>query len=115
MTEYLIASRAAIIFWTSLAVVPAEILLRDRDRIGAPRRGAIGLPAWSMRTQPSTEETDAVQTRWPETATGMDWQLALPKKMLCALDERPANGCHRNSSLNPSTGKFRPRIDEEAD
>ena len=26
MTEYLIASRAAIIFWTSLAVVPAEIL-----------------------------------------------------------------------------------------
>jgi hypothetical protein len=79
MTEYLIASRAAIIFWTSLAVVPAEILLRDRDRIGAPRRGAIGLPAW-MRTQPSTEETDAVQTRWPETATGMDWQLALPKK-----------------------------------
>jgi hypothetical protein len=28
MTEYLIASRAAIIFWTSLAVVPAEILLQ---------------------------------------------------------------------------------------
>jgi hypothetical protein len=26
MTEYLIASRAAIIFWTSLALVPAEIL-----------------------------------------------------------------------------------------
>ena len=26
MTEYLIASRATIIFWTSLAVVPAEIL-----------------------------------------------------------------------------------------
>lgn len=26
MTEYLIASRAAIIFWTSLAVVPTEIL-----------------------------------------------------------------------------------------
>ena len=26
MTEYLIASRAAIIFWTSLAVMPAEIL-----------------------------------------------------------------------------------------
>ena len=27
MTEYLIASRAAIIFWTSVAMVPAEILL----------------------------------------------------------------------------------------
>ena len=26
MTEYLIASRAAIIFWTSLVVVPAETL-----------------------------------------------------------------------------------------
>jgi hypothetical protein len=26
MTEYLIASRAAIIFWTGLAVMPAEIL-----------------------------------------------------------------------------------------
>jgi hypothetical protein len=26
MAEYLIASRAAIIFWTSLAVLPAEIL-----------------------------------------------------------------------------------------
>ena len=26
MIEYLIASRAAIIFWTNLAVVPAEIL-----------------------------------------------------------------------------------------
>ena len=26
MTEYLIASRAAIIFWTSVAMVPAEIL-----------------------------------------------------------------------------------------
>jgi hypothetical protein len=26
MTEYLISSRASIIFWTSLAVVPAEIL-----------------------------------------------------------------------------------------
>jgi hypothetical protein len=27
MTEYLISSRAAIIFWTSLAVVPAETSL----------------------------------------------------------------------------------------
>ena len=26
MTQYLVASRAAIIFWTSLALVPAEIL-----------------------------------------------------------------------------------------
>ena len=38
MTEYLLASRAAIIFWTSLAVAPAEILL---DAIGTEleRRG----------------------------------------------------------------------------
>jgi hypothetical protein len=28
MTEYLIASRGAIIFWTSFAVVPAEILVK---------------------------------------------------------------------------------------
>ena len=46
MTEYLIASRAAIIFWTSLAAVPAEILFDAIEtEIGAPRRGAIGLPA----------------------------------------------------------------------
>ncbi len=51
----------------------------------------------AMRTQPSTEETDAVQTRWLETATGIDWAACAAKKMLCALDDRPANGCHRNS------------------
>jgi hypothetical protein len=37
MTEYLIASRAAIIFWTSLAVVPAEIL--DAIETELERRG----------------------------------------------------------------------------
>ena len=45
MIEYPIASRAAIIFWTSLAAVPAEILFDAI--IGAPRRAALGLPAWS--------------------------------------------------------------------
>ena len=39
MTEYLIASRAAIIFWTSLAVVPAEILF-DAIETELERRGA---------------------------------------------------------------------------
>ena len=38
MTEYLIASRAAIIFWTSLAVVPAEILF-DAIETELERRG----------------------------------------------------------------------------
>jgi hypothetical protein len=48
MTEYLIASRAAIIFWTSFAVVPAEILFDAiGTRMGAPRRGAITLLARS--------------------------------------------------------------------
>ena len=37
MTEYLIASRAAIIFWTSLAVVPAEILFDAKTEL--ERRG----------------------------------------------------------------------------
>ena len=38
MTEYLIASRAAIIFWTNLAVVPVEILL-DAIQVESERRG----------------------------------------------------------------------------
>jgi hypothetical protein len=38
MTEYLIASRAAIIFWTSLAVLPAEILF-DAIETELERRG----------------------------------------------------------------------------
>ena len=38
MTEYLIASRAAIVFWTSLAVVPAEILF-DAIETELKRRG----------------------------------------------------------------------------
>jgi hypothetical protein len=28
-----------------------------------------------------------------------DWQLALPKKYSAALDDRPANGCHRNADI----------------
>ena len=38
MTEYLISPRAAIIFWTSLAVVPAEILF-DAIETELERRG----------------------------------------------------------------------------
>jgi hypothetical protein len=38
MTEYLIASRTAIIFWTSPAVVPAEILF-DAMETELERRG----------------------------------------------------------------------------
>src|ERR1700676_1376563 len=51
-----------------------------------------------MRTQPSAEETGAVRTRQLKTTNEKNWQPVLPKKMLCALDERPANGCHRNSA-----------------
>jgi hypothetical protein len=39
MTDYLIASRAAIIFWTSLAVMQAEILF-DAIETELKRRGA---------------------------------------------------------------------------
>jgi hypothetical protein len=39
----------------------------------------------------STEETGAVRTRQLETTNEKNWQPVLPKKMLCALDERPAN------------------------
>jgi hypothetical protein len=42
MTEYLLAARAAVIFWTNLTVKPAVILFRcDRSRIGTPRRRAM--------------------------------------------------------------------------
>jgi len=45
MTEYLIASRAAIIFWTSLAVVQAEILFdaieTELERRGVERLGSM--------------------------------------------------------------------------
>ncbi len=39
MTEYLIASRAAIIFWTSVAIAPAEILFNAIET-ELERRGA---------------------------------------------------------------------------
>jgi hypothetical protein len=49
MTEYLIASRAAINFWTSLAVVPAEILLdgieTELERRGVELWGSLLSPA----------------------------------------------------------------------
>jgi hypothetical protein len=48
MTEYLIASRAAIIFWTSLAVVPAELLdgiETELERRGVELWGSLLSPA----------------------------------------------------------------------
>ena len=49
MTEYLIASRAAIIFWTSLAVVQAEILFNaietELERRGVELQGSMPGPA----------------------------------------------------------------------
>jgi hypothetical protein len=39
MTEYLIVARAAIIFWTDLAVIPAEIVF-DAIEAELKRRGA---------------------------------------------------------------------------
>jgi hypothetical protein len=38
MTEYLIAVRAAVIFWTSLVVMPAEIVF-DAIEVELERRG----------------------------------------------------------------------------
>ncbi|MER8710472.1 hypothetical protein NKH49_34175 [Mesorhizobium sp. M1088] len=38
--------------------------------------------------------------------TELDWQFALPKKMLCTLDARPANECHRNSTIPPTDRKI---------
>jgi hypothetical protein len=49
-----------------------------------------------MRTQPSTEETGAVRTQQLEATDERRWQLALPKNFARHLDDRPANGCHRN-------------------
>jgi hypothetical protein len=50
----------------------------------------------ATRTQPSTEETGAVRTQQLEATDERHWQLALPKKFALHLDDRPANGCHRN-------------------
>jgi hypothetical protein len=44
-----------------------------------------------MRTQPSTEETGAVRARMLEETKQRNWQLTLPKKVVCTLDDRPAN------------------------
>ena len=53
MTEYLIASRAAIIFWTSLAVVQADILFdaieTELERRGVERLGSMVSPAARAR------------------------------------------------------------------
>jgi hypothetical protein len=43
MTEYLIATRAAIILWTNLAVIPAQILF-DAIEVELERRGKPLLP-----------------------------------------------------------------------
>jgi hypothetical protein len=53
MTEYLIASRAAIIFFTSLAVVPAEILFdaieTELEHRGLELQGCVLGPAAGAR------------------------------------------------------------------
>jgi hypothetical protein len=33
------------------------------------------------------------------------WQPALPKKIALHLDDRPANGCHRNTNVQQIYGK----------
>jgi hypothetical protein len=39
----------------------------------------------AMRTQPSTEETGAIQTRRLDATTEINWQLTLPKKCFATL------------------------------
>jgi hypothetical protein len=58
-----------------------------------------------MRTQPSTEETGAVRTQQLEATNERRWQLALPKKIPLHLDDRPANGCHRNAKFDAPSAK----------
>jgi hypothetical protein len=72
MTEYLIASRAAIIFWTSLAVVPAEILF-DAIETELERRGVGFLlgPAAG-----ATEKDGARNDKAHCTVTGSRWIVA---------------------------------------
>jgi len=60
-----------------------------------------------MRTQPSTEETGAVRTQQLEATNERRWQLALPKKNPLHLDDRPANGCHRNPEHIPAKKRRR--------
>jgi hypothetical protein len=49
-----------------------------------------------MRTQPQTEETGAVRTRELEKRTKEFGSRRCQKKIGFALDDGPANGCHRN-------------------
>ena len=58
MTEYLISSRAAIIFWTSHAAVPAEILF-DAIETELERRG---VELWG--SLPSPAAGDREKDRW---------------------------------------------------
>jgi hypothetical protein len=58
MTEYLIASRAAIIFWTSLAVVQAEILF-DAIETELERRG---VERWDLLPGPAAGARE--KDRW---------------------------------------------------
>jgi hypothetical protein len=48
MTDYLIATRAAIIFWTTLAVIPAEIVF-DAIKAELGRRGVEPFRCHSLR------------------------------------------------------------------
>src|SRR5260221_3775919 len=48
-----------------------------------------------MRTQPSTEGTGAIRTQRPMKDIG-SWRCP---KIALPLDDRPANGCHRNPQV----------------
>ena len=77
MTEYLIASRAAIIFWTSLAVVPAEILF-DAIETELKRRGVelYGVPCLVLRQVPERKIIGARNDKAHCTVTGSRWIVA---------------------------------------
>jgi hypothetical protein len=78
MSEYLIVSRAAIIFWTSLAVVPAEILF-DAIETELERRGAersYRAPCLVLRQVPERKIVGARNDKAHCTVTGSRWIVA---------------------------------------
>jgi hypothetical protein len=77
MTEYLIASRAATIFWTSLAVAPAEILF-DAIETELERRGVelIKAACLVLRQVPERKIVGARNDKAHCTVTGSRWIIA---------------------------------------
>jgi hypothetical protein len=76
MTEYLIASRAAIVFWTSLAVVPAEILFEaiepELERRGVSSR----IPCLVLRQARERKIVGAQNDKTHCTVTQSRWIVA---------------------------------------